>query len=176
MSGLTILALVFVLYALLAGRLDRLSITAPMVFVVVGGILGPGGTGLLRVSFSNETALAITEITLALLLFADASTGARSPAMVRQGQIGEIISAKPQARRLILEEAAGVSGLHSRRHEAELRQRGRVGEFHQRHIALARPDDRRPRLDQRQRERQYKRVVTQFCDHDDDSRLISRFA
>ena len=58
------------------------------------------------------------------LLFADASTGARSPAMVRQGQIGEIIAAKPQARRLILEEAAGVSGLHSRRHEAELRLKG----------------------------------------------------
>ena len=55
------------------------------------------------------------------LLFADASTGARSPAMVRQGQIGEIISAKPQQRRRILEEAAGVAGLHSRRHEAELR-------------------------------------------------------
>ncbi|MBV9287854.1 MAG: AAA family ATPase, partial [Hyphomicrobiales bacterium] len=55
------------------------------------------------------------------LLFADASTGARSPALVRQGQIGEIIGAKPQARRLILEEAAGISGLHSRRHEAELR-------------------------------------------------------
>jgi len=55
------------------------------------------------------------------LLFADASTGARSPAMVRQGQIGEIIAAKPSARRLILEEAAGVAGLHSRRHEAELR-------------------------------------------------------
>ena len=58
------------------------------------------------------------------LLFADASTGARSPALVRQGQIGEIISAKPQARRLILEEAAGISGLHSRRHEAELRLKG----------------------------------------------------
>ena len=58
------------------------------------------------------------------LLFADASTGARSPSLVRQGQIGEIISAKPQARRLILEEAAGVSGLHSRRHEAELRLKG----------------------------------------------------
>ena len=55
------------------------------------------------------------------LLFADASTGARSPSLVRQGQIGEIIAARPQARRLILEEAAGVSGLHSRRHEAELR-------------------------------------------------------
>src|SRR4051794_3983575 len=57
------------------------------------------------------------------LLFADASTGARSPALVRQGQIGEIINAKPQARRLILEEAAGITGLHSRRHEAELKLR-----------------------------------------------------
>jgi chromosome segregation protein len=55
------------------------------------------------------------------LLFADASTGARSPALVRQGQIAEIINAKPQARRLILEEAAGITGLHSRRHEAELK-------------------------------------------------------
>lgn len=55
------------------------------------------------------------------LLFADASTGARSPSMVRQGQIGEIIAAKPQERRRIIEEAAGIAGLHSRRHEAELR-------------------------------------------------------
>ncbi|MEJ8571742.1 chromosome segregation protein SMC [Microbaculum marinum] len=58
------------------------------------------------------------------LLFADASTGAHSPAMVRQGQIGELISAKPRDRRRILEEAAGIAGLHSRRHEAELRLRG----------------------------------------------------
>jgi len=57
------------------------------------------------------------------LLFADASTGAQSPAMVRQGQIGELISAKPRDRRRILEEAAGIAGLHSRRHEAELRLR-----------------------------------------------------
>jgi len=57
------------------------------------------------------------------LLFADASTGARSPSMVGQGRIGELISAKPQARRQLLEEAAGISGLHSRRHEAELRLR-----------------------------------------------------
>lgn len=57
------------------------------------------------------------------LLFADASTGAQSPAMVRQGQIGELISAKPRDRRRILEEAAGISGLHGRRHEAELRLR-----------------------------------------------------
>ena len=58
------------------------------------------------------------------LLFADASTGARSPSMVGQGRIGELISAKPTARRALLEEAAGISGLHSRRHEAELRLRG----------------------------------------------------
>jgi len=58
------------------------------------------------------------------LLFADAATGARSPALVRQGQISEIISAKPQSRRRILEDAAGIAGLHSRRHEAELRLRG----------------------------------------------------
>ena len=57
------------------------------------------------------------------LLFADASTGARSPSMVGQGRIGELINAKPQARRQLLEEAAGISGLHSRRHEAELRLR-----------------------------------------------------
>ncbi|WP_038360960.1 AAA family ATPase [Bosea sp. UNC402CLCol] len=58
------------------------------------------------------------------LLFADAATGARSPALVRQGQISEIISAKPQSRRRILEDAAGIAGLHSRRHEAELRLKG----------------------------------------------------
>lgn len=58
------------------------------------------------------------------LLFADQSTGARSPSMVGQGRIGELIQAKPTARRALLEEAAGISGLHSRRHEAELRLRG----------------------------------------------------
>ena len=58
------------------------------------------------------------------LLFADQSTGARSPSMVGQGRIGELIQAKPQARRALLEEAAGISGLHTRRHDAELRLRG----------------------------------------------------
>ena len=55
------------------------------------------------------------------ILFADAASGARSPSLVRQGQISEIIAAKPQHRRRILEDAAGVAGLHARRHEAELR-------------------------------------------------------
>jgi len=55
------------------------------------------------------------------LLFADASTGARSTSMVSQGRIGAIIVAKPEQRRTLLEEAAGITGLHSRRHDAELR-------------------------------------------------------
>ena len=58
------------------------------------------------------------------LLFADSSTGARSTAMVSQGRIGAIIAAKPEQRRALLEEAAGITGLHSRRHEAELRLKG----------------------------------------------------
>ncbi len=55
------------------------------------------------------------------LLFADAATGARSTSMVSQGRVGAIIAAKPEQRRTLLEEAAGITGLHSRRHEAELR-------------------------------------------------------
>jgi chromosome segregation protein len=55
------------------------------------------------------------------LLFADVATGANSSAILSQGRIGAIISAKPADRRMLLEEAAGIAGLHSRRHEAELR-------------------------------------------------------
>ena len=57
------------------------------------------------------------------LLFADLATGARSAALVSQGRVGALINAKPADRRILLEEAAGISGLHSRRHEAELRLR-----------------------------------------------------
>ena len=55
------------------------------------------------------------------ILFADLSTGPHSPSMVSQGRIGNLITAKPTDRRAILEEAAGIGGLHARRHEAELR-------------------------------------------------------
>ncbi|NTT86732.1 chromosome segregation SMC family protein [Tabrizicola fusiformis] len=58
------------------------------------------------------------------MLFADASTGAHSPALVRQGQISELINAKPKARRRVLEDAAGIAGLYQRRHEAELKLQG----------------------------------------------------
>ncbi len=61
------------------------------------------------------------------MLFADASTGAHSPALVRQGQISELINAKPKSRRRVLEEAAGISGLYQRRHEAELKLKGAEG-------------------------------------------------
>ena len=55
------------------------------------------------------------------LLLADAATGARSAALVTQGQVAQMIAAKPAERRALLEEAAGIVGLHARRHEAELR-------------------------------------------------------
>ena len=57
------------------------------------------------------------------LLFADSSIGAHSPALVSQGRVADMINAKPTQRRMVLEEAAGISGLHARRHEAELKLR-----------------------------------------------------
>ncbi|WP_322762888.1 cation:proton antiporter [Frankia sp. Cr2] len=74
MSGLTVLAVVFVAYALVASTLDRWWITGPMVFVAVGLILGPHALGILPFSLSSKTILTITELTLALVLFSDAST------------------------------------------------------------------------------------------------------
>ncbi|MEX2009716.1 MAG: AAA family ATPase, partial [Dongiaceae bacterium] len=68
------------------------------------------------------------------LLFADAATGAHSTALVSQGRVGALINAKPTDRRALLEEAAGITGLHSRRHEAELR-------LHAAEANLARLDD-----------------------------------
>ena len=58
------------------------------------------------------------------LLFADAGTGARSAGIVSQGRIGALINAKPSERRIVIEEAANIRGLHTRRHEAELRLKG----------------------------------------------------
>ena len=68
------------------------------------------------------------------LLFADSATGARSTALVSQGRIGAIVNARPEDRRTLLEEAAGITGLHARRHEAELRLRAAEAN-------LARADD-----------------------------------
>ena len=74
MDGLAILAAVFVVYALVASKLDRWSITAPMVFTATGFLLGPSALNLLPLRIGDEVALTVVELTLALLLFADAST------------------------------------------------------------------------------------------------------
>nr|WP_274610716.1 chromosome segregation protein SMC [Rhodothalassium salexigens] len=99
------------------------------------------------------------------LLFADAATGAHSPALVSQGRIGVLITAKPAARRAILEEAAGVSGLHTRRKEAEKRLRAAE-------TNLTRVADVIQQLDQRAAS--LKRQATQATKYRDLSDRIAR--
>jgi NhaP-type Na+/H+ or K+/H+ antiporter len=74
MDGVLILLMVTVAYALLARRLDRWWISGPMVFVAAGLALGPDGLGVVALSLRNEVILTFTELTLAALLFADATT------------------------------------------------------------------------------------------------------
>jgi NhaP-type Na+/H+ or K+/H+ antiporter len=74
MTGLTVLTVVVIGYTLVASRLDRWWVTAPMVFVAAGTILGPAVLDLLPLPLSTGTILTITELTLAVLLFSDAST------------------------------------------------------------------------------------------------------
>jgi NhaP-type Na+/H+ or K+/H+ antiporter len=74
MGGLTVLAVVVVAYTLVASKLDRWWISGPMVFVAAGAVLGPAGLNVLPLSVTNEVVLTVTELTLALLLFSDAST------------------------------------------------------------------------------------------------------
>jgi NhaP-type Na+/H+ or K+/H+ antiporter len=74
MGGLTALAVVVIAYTLVASKVDRWWITGPMVFVAAGAILGPDGLDVLPFALGNETIRTITELTLALLLFSDAST------------------------------------------------------------------------------------------------------
>jgi len=74
MGGLTALAVVVVAYTLVASKLDRWWISGPMVFVAAGAVLGPAGLNVLPLSVTNEAVLTVTELTLALLLFSDAST------------------------------------------------------------------------------------------------------
>ncbi len=100
--------------------LDNADRTAPVAFasqpvLQVARRIDRGGGSTYRINGAEVRARDVQ------LLFADASTGANSPALVRQGQISELIAARPQNRRRILEEAAGVAGLHGRRHEALLR-------------------------------------------------------
>jgi chromosome segregation protein len=106
--------------------LDNRSRTAPAMFnnseeLEVTRRITRGGGSIYRVNGKDVRARDVQ------LLFADAATGARSTAMVSQGRVGALINAKPSQRRALLEEAAGIGGLHSRRHEAELRLRAAEG-------------------------------------------------
>jgi sodium/hydrogen antiporter len=74
MIGLTIVAVVFVLYSLVASRLDRVSVSAPLVFVAAGVLIGPTASDALPSDLGGESGLLLAELTLAILLFADAST------------------------------------------------------------------------------------------------------
>ncbi|MBF0857913.1 AAA family ATPase [Gluconobacter sp. LMG 31484] len=75
-------------------------------------------------------------------LFADLASGARSSAIISQNRVGQLIAAKPEERRLLLEEAAGITGLHARRHDAELKLR-------QTETNLSRAEDLRLQLEER---------------------------
>ena len=74
MTGSAVIVGVFVVYGLVASRLERSFVSAPIFFVVAGLALGPSGAGVLPLDLESETTLVITELTLGILLFADAAT------------------------------------------------------------------------------------------------------
>src|SRR5262245_14932421 len=97
------------------------------------------------------------------ILFEDAATGARSPALVRQGQIGELVNAKPEKRRRIVEEAAGSAGLHSRRQEAELRLKAAEANLARLNDVLGQLDSQIESLKRQARQaRRYKELSTEI--------------
>jgi chromosome segregation protein len=101
------------------------------------------------------------------LLFADAATGARSSALVRQGQIAELIAAKPQARRMVLEDAAGIAGLYTRRREAELRLKATDENLLRVEDVLNEIDQQIKRLDkQAEQAKQYRHISAQIREHE----------
>lgn len=102
--------------------LDNRERTAPAAYndhdlIEVGRRIERGGGSDYRINGRHVRARDVQ------LLFQDSSSGANSPALVSQGRVSSLVSARPAERRLIIEEAAGIIGLHSRRHEAELRLR-----------------------------------------------------
>jgi chromosome segregation protein len=94
------------------------------------------------------------------LIFADAATGAHSPALVSQGRIGAIISAKPQERRQMLEEAAGISGLHVRRKDAEQKLRAAESNLARLATILADMDARAGQLRRQAKQAERYRTLT----------------
>lgn len=95
------------------------------------------------------------------LLFADAATGARSSGLVSQGRVGALINAKPSERRGLLEEAAGISGLYSRRHEAELRLKNAEGNLERLDDVLATLDEQLKGLQRQARQAARYRTISE---------------
>jgi chromosome segregation protein len=95
------------------------------------------------------------------LLFADAATGSRSSGLVSQGKVGALINAKPADRRLLLEEAAGISGLYSRRHEAELRLKNAEGNLDRLDDVLATLDEQLRNLQKQARQANRYRTLSE---------------
>ncbi len=105
------------------------------------------------------------------LIFADAATGAHSPALVSQGRIGTIISAKPQERRMMLEEAAGISGLHVRRKDAEQKLRAASANLDRLDTMLGDMTARAGQLKRQARQAErYKKLTTEIAQA--EARLI----
>ncbi len=105
------------------------------------------------------------------LIFADAATGAHSPALVSQGRIGTIIAAKPQERRQMLEEAAGISGLHVRRKDAEQKLRAAESNLNRLATILADMDARAGQLRRQAKQAErYRRLTTEIAQA--EARLI----
>jgi chromosome segregation protein len=105
------------------------------------------------------------------LIFADAATGAHSPALVSQGRIGSIIAAKPQERRQMLEEAAGISGLHVRRKDAEQKLRAAETNLNRLATILADMDARAGNLRRQAKQAErYRKLTTQITQA--EARLI----
>lgn len=105
------------------------------------------------------------------LIFADAATGAHSPALVSQGRIGAIIAAKPQERRQMLEEAAGISGLHVRRKDAEQKLRAAESNLSRLAVILSDMDARAGQLRRQAKQAErYRKLTTEITQA--EARLI----
>jgi chromosome segregation protein len=108
------------------------------------------------------------------VLFADASTGATSPALVRQGQIAELINAKPTERRRFLEEAAGITGLAARRHEAQLRLKAAGDNLERLDDVIGELDVQAEQLGKQARKAAKYRILTEEIRETGDALLVSR--
>ncbi|MEE4209187.1 MAG: AAA family ATPase, partial [Parvularcula sp.] len=108
------------------------------------------------------------------VLFADASTGATSPALVRQGQIAELINAKPTERRRFLEEAAGITGLAARRHEAQLRLKAAADNLDRLDDVIGELDVQAEQLGKQARKAARYRVLTEEIKQAGDALLVSK--